>query len=335
MSQFEEFEDLVNDDSFRDWILSDDSEHQIFWENWVNENPDKKIEVEQARKIILISAHKPQGLSNEEINTEVDKLFQRIEKSRPKLFIQRPFIQWAAAAVMLLGVASIFYFLIPFQNEPAFLTESTQNGEQKVITLEDGTKVTLNVSSQLSYPKKFGKNKRDVKLDGEAFFEVVKDEKRPFTVNAGVLDVQVLGTTFNVSNYNEDEQVDVELLTGAVMVKLSDTDTNGIIPLRIQEKFSFQKTPGNWSIDKIASEKQVDWQNGTLYFSSTPLDRIFREMERWFDTEIDIRNKTLLPMRFTGTFEDPTLDSVLEGIGFILDFNYSINDDKVIIEFSE
>lgn len=335
MSQFEEFEDLVNDVSFREWVLSENSQHHEFWENWIKDHPDKATEVKQAKKFILLSAQQVDELTTDEVNAEVEKFYQRIENPPAKSFRITPALRWIAAAVLILGVASTLFFLLPNQKASNWLTDSTQNGEQKVILLEDGTKVTLNVSTQLTYPEKFAKDKREVSIDGEAFFEVVRDESRPFIVKGGVLDVQVLGTTFNVSNYKEDDQVDVELISGAVMVKLSDSDSNGIVPLRVQEKFSFQKTPGNWSVDKITSEKQVDWKNGTLYFNNTPLDRIFREMERWFDTKIEIRNKTLLPMRFTGTFEGPTMESVLEGIGFILDFNYTIKEDKVVIEFTE
>ncbi len=339
MQKYKDFEDFVNDPSFQEWAKGTNAESVAHWEKWRLDHPELGDTLDKARRFIQLTGEQKEALSKNEIEAEVQQLYENIDESErtksatlPKIRRISPLLKWAAAVAFILTASILGYVWVENNAAVSILTEQTQKGEQREIILSDGTKVTLNVDTKFQYPEEFSKEKREVTLTGEAFFEVTKDADRPFIIKSGPVDVEVLGTSFNVSNYQEDENLAVELISGAVMVKFIQGEEQ-IVPLRPQEKFNYRRTSQKWAVDSIESKQLTGWMNGVLYFNNAPLDHMLREMERWFDVDIQVKNKTLLPASFTGTFEDPSLKSVLEGMDFILDLNYSINEKVVTIEF--
>lgn len=165
---------------------------------------------------------------------------------------------------------------------------STPRGGQYEVTLPDGTKVWLNAASSLKYPSSFAKNERKVELQGEAYFEVAKDKNRPFRVATKQQTVEVLGTHFNISAYNDEAQVKTTLLEGAVNVS---SGTN-----------SLKLKPGQQALLNLADaklrlnpnvdvDKEMAWKNDLFAFDNDDLKTIMRQISRWYDLDVVYQGK--------------------------------------------
>lgn len=153
-------------------------------------------------------------------------------------------------------------------------------GEQQTITLSDGTNVTINSGSLFIYPKKFYGNNRKVHLSGEAYFKVSRNEGMPFLISTGPLNIKVLGTTFNVEAYPEDENITTTLEEGSVKVyRSSYPEKEGII-MKPDERLVYHNQNDKFELYKVESEDFTAWTNGELYFVEQPLSVILKTIER-------------------------------------------------------
>lgn len=163
------------------------------------------------------------------------------------------------------------------------MTLSTPKGGQYQITLPDQTQVWLNADSRLTYPTKFSGSQRTVNLDGEAYFEVAKDELRPFIVHTSNERVEVLGTHFNVNSYKGETSSKVSLLEGQVRVQLD----NG--PSQILHPGQQTVVEGaHISVQNIDKDEIVAWKNGEFMFNNESLGGAMRKLERWYDIDIEV-----------------------------------------------
>jgi hypothetical protein len=206
------------------------------------------------------------------------------------------------------------------------------NGKRFELQLSDGTIVHLNSGTTLKYPVKFiaGQN-RQVFLDGEAFFDVAKDKKHPFVVNADKLNVRVLGTHFNVSSYPEDDLTDVVLVEGSVGMYTANeqfnADKNTI--LKPGYKGSFNKNNSNINTKEVNTNMYTSWMNGGLMFRDKTFINICKKLERRYDVTIVIKNNKLANEKFNASFEDKPIEKVLTYFEDVYGFNYT-NKNKVI-----
>jgi len=192
------------------------------------------------------------------------------------------------------------------------ITAATGRAQTYAVTLPDGTKVWLNSATKLTFPTKFSTSgKRIVTLDGEAYFEVYKDKLHPFVVKSqehnGIpqQEITVLGTHFNISAYNNDEQVKTALLEGSVKVNVSDiasgnaaTGQTGVI-LKVNQQSVVAKST-KIAVENINAQEAVDWKNGSFVFEHQKLSEIMKKVERWYDVRITYQNNTLKNQTFTG-----------------------------------
>lgn len=161
---------------------------------------------------------------------------------------------------------------------------STPNGGTYRVTLDDGSIVWLNAASKLIYPSKFSEHERKVIIEGEAYFEIQKDAKRPFRVASGDQTVEVLGTTFNISAYPEDDFVRTILVEGKVRVNHKDKSSSTVY-LRPGQQSIF-KNGGKISVTEGSIMEQVAWREGLFYFDETALTDAMLQISRWYDIEI-------------------------------------------------
>lgn len=160
-----------------------------------------------------------------------------------------------------------------------FNTMQTPNGCQYQLTLPDGSKVWLNASSSIRYPAAFPVNNRTVEVTGEVYFDIAKDEEKPFVVSAKGMQVQVLGTAFNVNAYTDEETVKTTLVQGAVKI-------NAQTLLHPGEQAVFNHSSGQLLLEKPDMEETLGWKNGEFYFRDTNIRSIMREIARWYDVDI-------------------------------------------------
>ncbi len=172
-------------------------------------------------------------------------------------------------------------------------------GGQFFLTLADGTEVWLNAGTTLRYPTSFIGEERKVELTGEAYFEVSKNAEMPFRVITGEQVVEVLGTSFNVSSYQEDSSIYTTLVEGKVSVFLEKTPQVHEILLPEQQSV-FVKGTGKIDQRTVEVEQYIAWKDGWFYFQNEPLETIMQTLSRWYDVEVQFVNEEAKKFRFTG-----------------------------------
>jgi transmembrane sensor len=228
-----------------------------------------------------------------------------------------------------------------YANDPkatklVYNTLSIPNGKRFNITLSDGTVVYLNAGSSMTYPVQFIKDKtRKIFLTGEAFFEVAHDKKHAFIVNANKLDVQVYGTKFNVSNYQEDDATDVVLVEGSVsMTESGLTGKNKKeVFLSPGYKGTFTKDDKTISNEKVNTSLYTSWMSGNLVFRQESFENIIKKLERHYNVIIINNNKNLAHETFNATIETDH-ESIVQVFNYfkkVYQIDYSVVENKIII----
>jgi len=351
-------DDFVLDSYFRRWILNPDKSSNIFWEQWISENSSRVGEIKKAREL-LISLKAVEYKPGEEVQQEVWKgitsnITQRQrDGSRtlplgPRSIIsgydskrkQKTF-KWmsiaASVAILVMLLLSFAYFKgshdnkeIAVENE---IIRENPKGQRSMNMMSDGTKVILNAQSKLTYTSGYGRTNREVWLEGEAFFEVAENKALPFIVKTNYLTTRALGTSFNISAY-EYETFEVSLFTGIVDVYDHSALNSYQEKLLPGEEIvsaggqTFRKRP--FDLTRVAQ-----WRNGVIVFEDTSLKEAITILERWYGVNIECDDSRSDKLTFSGKFEDEYLSSVLEVLGFNMDFEYEINDKNVSITFKE
>lgn len=228
----------------------------------------------------------------------------------------------AASIIVLIGLGT---FLLFSHNQ---ITYETDAGELKTLVLDDGTKVILNVASTLKVPKDFGKENRDVALNGEAYFEVIKDSLNPFIVSTNESVTTVLGTKFNLSAYR-DETNTLTLDEGIVLFydKTNESDSGTLLIPKEQA-----------ILDKgILTKRTVDpsihrgWIQKKLIFEDQSFASVVRDLERFYGIDIEVKKQGLNNRKYNGTHTDPPLESLLEDMGFVFKFEYQKEGNTILI----
>lgn len=208
-------------------------------------------------------------------------------------------------------------------------------GKKFQLQLSDGTLVHLNSGTTLKYPVKFiaGEN-RQVFLDGEAFFDVAKDKKHPFIVNADNLNVRVLGTHFNVSNYPEDAATDVVLVEGSVGMYNSNeefnADKNTI--LKPGYKGSYNRENATIMTKPVITDIYTSWINGGLTFRNMTFKNIITKLERRYNVTIINKNEKLANEKFNASFKEESIENVMSYFNDIHGINYTIKNNQILIK---
>lgn len=230
------------------------------------------------------------------------------------------FSRIASILVVPLLILSAWGIILHFEDESDSLASGktyqyeTALGIRSRITLSDGTRVWLNSGSKLEYPGEFEKGKREVILQGEAFFEVHSDQENPFYVDLGDYKVKATGTKFNISNYQADKKSSAYLSEGEVAI-VRENDRREVIlgKLQIGEAAVFDKSFRKHAlIVKADGEKYLGWLKGRLVFRNDYMDQVADRLGRWFNAEIILQDQELKDYFFTATFQDETLEQALD-----------------------
>lgn len=217
----------------------------------------------------------------------------------------------------------------------AYNTIKIPYGKKFQLQLSDGTVVHLNSGTTLKYPVKFiaGEN-RQVYLDGEAFFDVAKDKKHPFIVNADNLNVRVLGTHFNVSNYPEDAVTDVVLVEGSVGMYNINEEFNAAKNTILKPGYigSFNRQNTQISTKPVITDIYTSWINGGLTFRNMTFKNIVTKLERRYNVTIVNKNEKLANERFNASFNEESIEKVMSYFNDIHGINYTIKNNQILIK---
>lgn len=205
-------------------------------------------------------------------------------------------------------------------------------------TLDDGTKVCLNRGSSMRFNAGFGKDKREIFLEGEAFFDVAKNKEIPLYIHARNLNIEVKGTAFNVNAYREKGKVEVSLFRGLVEIT-SNPDKGDRLLLKPNEKLIATVKEGRTGmafmvLPMIASKQlqEINWTQDSLVFKKEKLKDLVVRLEKKYTIKIEIRKEELKDKRFSGSFAGEGLKEALEALKLSYPFTYTISNSLVIIK---
>ncbi|WFE86422.1 FecR family protein [Parabacteroides chongii] len=237
-----------------------------------------------------------------------------------------------AAVIAILIMCSIQVYQIATSDrkiEPEMNLISVPTGQRVNLLLSDGTNVWLNSGSKMKYPAFFSKGKREITLDGEGYFEVAKDTERPFVVQTGKYDIEVLGTKFNVDAYNDIASFSAALMEGSIQISDKAAPSCKIL-LRPQQKADY--IDGKLVVKEIDNYDVYRWRDGLLCFEHIAFNDLMKEFEKTYDIQIINKNKHLENYICSGKFR------ITDGIDFILhvlqkdaSFSFHRNSDNTII----
>lgn len=283
----------------------------------------------------------------------------------PGFWKRRTTAVWGSGVLAVLVLA--FLFFSPKTSQPVNLTAkaadnevSTKNGSRSKITLPDGTQVWLNSDSKLLYDDShFGETAREVTLSGEAYFDVVKNSLHPFIIHTAKINIKVLGTAFNVKAYPEDRQTETSLIRGRIEVTINNRPNDKIIlspneklvvennevisrktkaiPLDGRSEHMADTVPPQVSVSKLVyypadnSITETGWVYNRLIFRDESFEEVALKMERWYNTEIEIKGEELKNLRITGAFENENVNQALDALKLSFPFKYKQEGNKIII----
>ncbi|WP_281631580.1 FecR family protein [Flavobacterium luteolum] len=220
-------------------------------------------------------------------------------------------------------------------SQGTFCTLKVPFGKKYNVTLSDNTKVYLNSGTSIVYPQKFvkGSSSRDVKVYGEAYFEVAEDSTAPFFVHTQDMTVKVLGTHFNVHCYDEEDHSFVVLAKGAVSLanNQSQVTAQAAVNLKPEQMGYFDKNDRSIVRKKVFSEEYTAWLHGKVIYRDASLKELLRGLERHFNVQIQCRNKNLSNQKINANFGDEKLPQVLEYLKEDFGLDYEIQDNKIVL----
>lgn len=355
-------EDFVLDPEFRLWILSPNQESNIFWEKLLNENPSHFNNVKIARVILLNVTNENHTITEvesiemwhvieqetkrggfEEIvknivplnSASIIKRYESEHVARYKIFQN---IRIAAILVIVFAISILANLIFPssptVMEMPALAYEEhfTPPGVKSTLTLQDGSKVILNSGSKLKYAKNFEPDKRILYLTGEAFFEVMKDSLRPFSVITNEVMTTALGTSFNISAY-KNEELNISLLTGKVVVNIAMENSRSVFLVK-GEGARVDLETGQVIKGVFNHEQIIGWTQKKIIFNRVKLTEAIRVIENWYGVKFKFQNKPDPALLLYGVFQDETLENVLEGLSYTARFEFKIKEDEVKIKFN-
>lgn len=239
-----------------------------------------------------------------------------------------------AAAFFLFSSIALTLYLSMDSRATVVREFHTQNGEQKVVTLVDGSVVTLNAGSTLQVLSDFDAKTREVSLSGEAYFDVAKDASRPFIVSTGDIHTRVLGTSFNVQAYTNEGDLTVTVAEGKVRVDKAVGENNhasvssGIIP---GQQLIYNKATHAAQIVTVDPGQISAWKKGVLYFNNESIAAIARRLERKFNITIDVEGVRRAECLYTLRLRDETLAKSLQLLTAVSGVTYTIDQQNHLI----
>ena len=239
-----------------------------------------------------------------------EKLNSRIEAEKPVITMQRrsfyqTFARIAATVVIVAGIGWLLFEVAA----PGKVTVASSDDEKNIeLLLADGSKVYLNRDSRLTYPKEFGRNSRKVSLKGEAFFDIAPDASRPFVIDAGKASVRVLGTSFNVMTDNGNDEVEVYVSSGKVML----TSTDGSKSVTLEPEYVGKISAAGSSQALNTNVNYLSWHTDMLVYDGERLEVVFEDLKRTFNIDIRAGDPAINDYRLTSPFEHQPHDTIIK-----------------------
>ncbi|MFC3199450.1 FecR family protein [Parapedobacter deserti] len=269
----------------------------------------------------------------------IQQVMNRVKPVRPSFRLRRLWFGAAAACAVCLAILPLLWKTAdttPAEAQVNTHEITTALGQRKTVHLPDRSVIHLNAGSRLQYTDDYSVGSRDVKIDGEAFFEVVPDTARPFTVRHGQLCITVLGTAFNV-NAVAEASITVSVSSGLVEVRddAGSPSTHDGVNTRLApgQQLAYDKTTRRATVSQIQDIKVLTaWKNGVLAMQDLPFADVADLLQRWYGVDIIFNEAILKTCRFTGEFDNLPINKVLDLLAKSSGFTYRITEKTIYID---
>ncbi|MEZ4905259.1 MAG: FecR domain-containing protein [Spirosomataceae bacterium] len=352
-------EDFVLDDYFRKWVNGQLPQEDDFWENWLAEYPEKMEMIRQAEFVLKALEMEHTPIDEKRVSEKIQQILQLTE---PVIWRDKPtFFQnnWLkiAASVACIGLL-MWYFLqtrsqLPTKYEQLITAQAAQSiekinntNEPLKVSLSDGSVITLQPKSRLSFPSTFALDKREVFLSGEALFDIAKDVHKPFLVYANELVTKVLGTSFSIRAFEKDQSVVVRVFTGRVSVLSGKGGTQQInqpfnqnegVILTPNQMVVFDRLPERLTKTLVENPRilsvddELPLQNTSFNFDNTPIEQVFETLEKSYGVKIVYDMEVLKNCTVTAPLGEESLYDKLNLICKVIRANYEVVDAQIVI----
>lgn len=261
-------------------------------------------------------------------------LIQKVLKQKKTSF-RSSYFKYAAILVLLIGAGlGIFHQLNTVEPVLADIIFRSGNKTAKEITLKDGSKVLLNVGSELIVNKDFGVHERNVTLSGEAFFKISKNRHKPFIIKSGLLKTTVIGTSFNINAYPDLERIKIAVASGKVMVTKKTVTGDVVIAggMTKNTTLTFDKQTGNTSIKTEDTGLISSWKDSKLYIDNLTISEIAKQLERYYHLKVIISNEVNNNRRYTIRFDREPANRVMEILSILTKTKFTYQTNLITIK---
>jgi ferric-dicitrate binding protein FerR (iron transport regulator) len=278
------------------------------------------------------------SVTPERIDRAEKRLFKRIEQEEAQRSRRITIGKWRKYAAMTLLVlfagGGLGYWLRSADSCGDMIVESATGSAVKEILLPDGTKVWLNNGATIRYAGKPGGKERNVYIDGEAYLEVVKDSQKPFIVQSDVMQVRVLGTTFNFKNDKTHKIAETTLIEGEIEIKGNNNE--GMIVLTPGQRAELNKSTGRLTVRQVNARLDAVWRNDLIPFEQADLFTIIQTLERFYHVKIILSPNVRTDVTYSGVLKKKnTIESVLDLLKNAIPINYKIAGKNIFISSEE
>jgi len=349
---------------------SDEIQYLLRWFNESEENHKEFAKYEMLWNALEIIGRKHEFNSDKAYQKFIERK-EEPAKGRKSVSLLVRISRFAAMVVFASGIAFLagYHFRPTDQPEGAACSIVAPKGSKAFATLPDGTRVWLNAESKLSYPGNFSIGSRQVYLEGECYFEVSKDKKRPFIVQTSGVNIRAIGTAFNVKSYPSEDIIQTTLVEGEVAIEKQSghpsntiiSVSNPVVYLKPNQQATFYKTTSMIDVnsktsvirtdnqqrnlnkyslvkkDSVLLDKKVDiglftsWKENKLVFDNEPFESISVRLERQFNMKFRFMDEEIRSFRFTGKFNEITVEQLLAALQFASPFYYIINETDIYV----
>ena len=335
--------DFAEDEFFQEWVLRRTEESRIFWENWLKVNPHKQAEVEEARQMLLMLGRPEIVIPQEKVRQLKASLFERIGADAFVNPRPRHRVAWmAAASLLILMMAAGGYVFYQYN---AAVEYATGYGEQREVTLPDGSYVKLNGNSSLSYKDWHGDSDREVTLKGEAYFDVNQvfrpggdgtGQLTKFVVHtSSSLDVAVLGTVFNVNAREGHAEVVLESGKVRVDIRQGTADAQTVL-MEPGDMVAFSENAREEIIRRrVEPRAYLSWKDNIMVFDGWKLSDIASRIEETYGLKMVFETSALAERRFQGSVPSQNIDVLLEAFKKLYGVEVEIEEDTILIREGE
>jgi transmembrane sensor len=350
---------LLRDDRLIHWVLSPDEESIAFWEQWMKDNPEKVPALFKARGIVhdLAYTERPEDAAElaesiwSGIGTELEKYPVNPPATTRRRGQRKVLLAASLVVLVVIGGGIAWYHQDGHSTQPEQkvanllvrqdLDRVNQTDRSQVVYLVDGSRVTLQPGSGIRYAAFLQKDKREVYLQGNAFFEVAKDTRRPFCVYSGDLMVRVLGTSFDMKTNHNSGEIMILVRTGKVAVSTTSRSASGTMkePLILtqNQKLIYKRQNPDWvpvavNSQDLSPERMPAAKPISFDFEETPVVKIFQILENAYGIPIHYDAAVFSNCSITTDLTDETFDEKLKIICTAIGATYQIDEEGVIIE---